>query len=72
MRIEKDITKQGYWWLPENPENTLFGILKIQDDGLFLRVSGLLRGLMGTIGSNTVFEYEKILGEMKMENQSFF
>lgn len=64
MRIEKDIIKQGYWWLPDKPENKLFGTLKISVDGsVSLDIHGLLRVPYGEFGSYTVFEYEKIFGE---------
>jgi hypothetical protein len=64
MRIENDILKQGYWWLLEEPENKLFGTLRIQTDGgVALEVNGLFRSPYGEIGSNSVFEYERILGE---------
>ncbi len=64
MRIEKELTKQGYWWLPNKPENKLFGTLKIQDDGdVSLDVNGLFRTPYGTVGTYTVYEYERIIGE---------
>ena len=33
MRIEKEYIKSGYFWLPEQPDNKIPGILTILDGG---------------------------------------
>lgn len=42
MRIEDKYTKMGYFWLPEEPENKIPGVLTIRDGGeIELKVTGL-------------------------------
>lgn len=33
MKLEKDIIKQGYWWLPDKPDDRKIGTLQIIDGG---------------------------------------
>lgn len=70
MRIEKDIVKQGYWWLPDKPDDRKIGTLQISDGGeISLDLVGIFNGSFEQteitevhFGANSINTYERIEG----------
>jgi len=63
MKIKKNIEKIGYFWLPNNPEHKLAGILSIEDGG---KINLQLHGLFGINPSDqsTLNNFDIILGDV--------
>ncbi len=73
MRIEKDILKQGYWWLPEKPDDKKVGTLQISDGGeISLDLVGIFNNPLEQnevteihFGINSIDTYERIEGVLE-------
>ena len=73
MRLEKEIIKQGYWWLPDKPNNKKVGTLQIVDGGeISLNLIGVFDDPLEQtetteihFGVNSITTYEKIEGVLE-------
>lgn len=57
--LSDDLQLNGLWWVPENPENQVPGIVSFNDEGINLEVFGVLQE---PTGSNTDMDPLIILG----------
>ncbi len=67
MRIAEEIRKQGFFWLPENAEKRLPGVLRIADGGdIFIEVVGLfdesIEGLNRALNGD--YELGRVVGHV--------
>src|SRR5688500_18281645 len=64
MRIVEEIVRSGFFWLPNEPEKKLAGILKILDGG---KVELEIFGYFGAFSENEKFP--RILGKIEKEGR---
>lgn len=65
MKIEKPFSVSGYFWLPSDEENKLYGTLKVEDGGkIELEVLGSFNRSLKEFSKNDI-EIERIVGKIE-------
>lgn len=63
MRINETIVRSGYFWLPETPDEKVYGTLTISNGGdAELEVTGLIGGR-----NNIIDDFPRIIGEVEKD-----
>lgn len=67
MRIQEELKKIGYFWLPTNPDRKIPGTLIITEGGeIELEIFGLLDESIEAVNGN--YDIERIIGEIEMHH----